>query len=197
MRVFLLILALFAALSPALPAFAQGHEDEAKVKAVIADWYARVSKQPADAPWALMAPGSIDGGPGYSEPQDWPGPSGQRPAVLRGPWINNELAARAVKFSYDIDQLIIDEHLAKARVWERGYFYAWAAQQTYENGASALFVFEKQADGQWKILAHEATSQGIPSNKITNPMPDLREFYYQGPGKGRDPAKDAEAASQF
>jgi hypothetical protein len=192
MRIFLLILAIFAAL-PSAPAFAQESEDETKVKAVIAEWYRRVGQKKADAPWALMAPGSIDGGPGYSEPLDLNSGS----AVLRGPWINNELAARAMKFSYDIDLLVVDEHLAKARVWERGYFYAWAAQQTYENGASALFVFEKQDNGEWKILAHEATSQGIPSNKITNPMPDLRDMYYQGPGKGRDPAKDAEAASQF
>jgi hypothetical protein len=193
MRVFLLVLAMFAALPSALPAFAQESEDEVKVKAVIAEWYQRVGHFKADAPWALMAPGSIDGGPGYSEPLDLNSGS----AVLRGPWINNELAARAMKFSYDIDLLVVDDHLAKARVWERGYFYAWAAQQTYENGASALFVFEKQDNGEWKILAHEATSQGIPPNKITNPMPDLREFYYEGPGKGRDPAKDAEAASQF
>jgi hypothetical protein len=193
MRFLFLILAMFAALPLAAPAFAQESGDEAKVKAVLADWYQRVGQREADRPWALMAPGSIDGGPGYSEPAE----VNKSAAAYRGPWINNELAARALKFSYDIDALLIDDHLAKARVWERGYFYAWAAQQTYENAASALFVLEKQADGEWKILAHEATSQGIPPNKITNPMPDLREMYYQGPGKSRDPAKDAEAAKQF
>lgn len=194
MRFIILIL---AALFAALPSFAQASEDEAKVRAVIADWYARVGKQPADRPWSLMAAGSIDGGPGYSEPLDRTGPNGETSAALRGPWVNNELAARALKFSYDIDVLVVDAHLAKARVWERGYFYAWAAQSTYENAASTLFVFEKQADGAWKILAHEASSQGIPPNKTTHPMPDLRDVYYQGPGKGRDPAKDAEAASKF
>ena len=117
--------------------------------------------------------------------------------MIRGPWVNNELAARAMKFAYDIDMLVVDQHLAKARVWERGYFFAWAAQTTYENAASTLFVLEKQVDGEWKILAHEANSIGIPPNKITNPMPDLRDMYYAGPGKGRDPVKDAEAAKQF
>jgi hypothetical protein len=192
MRLAVLILALFMAL-PSLgqAAFAQESGEEAKVKAVIADWYRRVGQPEADKPWALMAPGSIDGGPGYSEPAA----VNQSAAAYRGPWINNELAARALKFGYDIDMLVVDDHLAKARVWERGYFYAWAAQQTYEMAAAALFVFEKQADGEWKILAHEATSQGIPPNKITSPMPDLHDMFYAGPGKSRDPAKDAEAAS--
>jgi len=202
MRAFLTILAL-AASAPALPALAQeaavqtasvqNEEDAAKVKAVIADWYRRVGQAKADTPWALMAPGSIDGGPGYSEPVDIDSGS----AVIRGPWVNHELAARAMKFAYDIDALVVDQHLAKARVWERGYFFAWAAQTTYENAASTLFVLEKQADGEWKILAHEANSIGIPPNKITSPMPDLRDMFYQGPGKGRDPVKDAEAAKQF
>jgi hypothetical protein len=194
MRFVLLILAILAAALPSsAPAFAQENGDEAKVTAVIADWYRRVGQRKADSPWALMAPGSIDGGPGYSEPVDIDSGS----AVIRGPWVNNELAARALKFSYDIDALVVDQHLAKVRVWERGYFFAWAAQTTYENAASTLFVLEKQADGEWKILAHEANSIGIPPNKITNPMPDLRDMYYAGPGKSRDPAKDAEAAKPF
>ena len=194
MRFVLLILAMLAAAAPlSAPALAQEGGDEAKVTAVIADWYRRVGQTKADSPWALMAPGSIDGGPGYSEPVDIDSGS----AVIRGPWVNNELAARALKFSYDIDALVVDQHLAKVRVWERGYFFAWAAQTTYENAASTLFVLEKQADGEWKILAHEANSIGIPPNKITNPMPDLRDIYYAGPGKSRDPAKDAEAAKQF
>jgi hypothetical protein len=190
MRFLVLLLAMLAA---ALPALAQESADEAKVKAVIADWYRRVGQAKADMPWTLMAPGSIDGGPGYSEPADLDSGS----AAIRGPWMNNELAARAMKFTYDIDALVVDDHLAKARVWERGYFFAWAAQKTYENAASTLFLFEKQADGEWKILAHEANSIGIPPNKITDPMPDLRDMFYQGPGKSRDPVKDAEAAKVF
>jgi hypothetical protein len=195
MRLLLSIIVLALALLPVLaaPSFAQTADDEAKVKAVIADWYRRVGQPKAEAPWALMAPGSVDGGPGYSVPVD----SEPKSAVLKGPWLNHELAARALKFSYDIDVLKVDARLAKAIVWERGYFYAWAAQKTYENAASTLFVFEKQDNGEWKILAHEANSTGIPPNRITDPMPDLREFYYSGPGKGRDPVKDAEAANKF
>jgi hypothetical protein len=183
---FAVVFALFAA----LPVFAQTAEDEAKVRAVIADWYERVSHKKADQPYVLMAPGAIDGGPGYSVPSDLN--SGSR--VLRGPWVNHELAARALKFSYDIDVLKVDPRFAKVYVWERGYFYAWAAQTTYENAASTLFILEKQEDGRWLILAHDARSIGIPSNKITDPMPDLRELYYSGAGKDRDAEADAKAA---
>ena len=190
MRAYLLnVLAAFFLLAPA--AIAQ--TDDEKVRAVIANWYERVGKQPADAPWAILAPGGINGGPGYAVPADKDSGS----AALRGPFLNHELAARALQFSYDIDQLILDEHLAKARVWERGYFYASAAQKTYENAASALFVLEKQADGRWLILAHQATSQGIPPNKITNPLPDLRALYYQRCGDACDPAADAKKAAEW
>ena len=96
--------------------------------------------------------------------------------------------------SYDVDVLKVDARLAKAMVWERGYFYAYAAQQTYENAASAMFVLEKQADGHWLILAHQANSIGIPPNKITSPMPDLHDLFYATAGKGRDPVADAKTA---
>jgi len=177
----------------ALPAMAQPTGDEAKVRDVIAQWYERVSHDQADAPWVLMAPGSIDGGPGYSIPADLDGGS----RVLRGPWVNHELAARAVKFAYDIDALEVDPNFAKVIVWERGYFYAWAAQTTYENAASTLFLLEKQDDGRWLILAHDARSTGIPPNKVTDPMPDLHDHYYSTEGAGRDPEADAKAAKGF
>lgn len=183
---FLLIIGLIA------PAHAQTPDDEAAVRAVIADWYERVGQSPADQPYVLMAPGSIDGGPDWAEPVDL----NSGAAVIRGPYINRELAARALKFAYDIDQLVVTDSLAKVRVWERGYFYASATQQTYENGASALFVLEKQADGRWLILAHEARSLGIPPNKITDPMPDLRDLFYSTVGKRSDPQADAEKATQ-
>lgn len=186
---FAIVFALFAA----LPALAQTAEDEAKVRGVIADWYERVGQKTADRPYLLMAPGAIDGGPGYSVAADLH--SGNR--GLRGPWINHELAARALKFAYDIDVLKVDPRFAKVYVWERGYFYAWAAQTTYENAASTLFILEKQDDGRWQILAHDARSTGIPPNKITDPMPDLRELYYTTVGKGRDPEADAQAAKDF
>jgi hypothetical protein len=194
MRQFMIhaLLALAALMSGA-PAHAQATEDEAAVRAVIADWYARVGKPKADAPWALLGPAGIDAGPGYSVPAD----RHSGAAVIRGPYINRELAARAMQFSYEIDLLKLDPRFAKAMVWERGYFYASAAQKTYENAASTLFVLEKLDNGVWKILLHDANSIGIPPNKITNPMPDLRDLYYARCGAACDPVGDAKKAAQW
>lgn len=174
------------------PAVAQPADDEAAVRAVIADWYHRVGRLEADAPWVLMAPGGIDDGPGYSVPADLHSGS----AAIRGPFLNHEMAAKALKFSYEVDVLNVDPRFAKAIVWERGYFYASAAQKTYELGVSTLFVFEKQNDGAWKILLHSATSQGIPPNRITDPMPDVGGLYFQRCGNACDPARDAAEAGK-
>jgi hypothetical protein len=186
------LFAFFLIFLSAAPALAQPANDEAAVKTVITDWYERVSHFKADAPWVLMAPGGVDDGPGYAVPADLHSGS----AAIRGPYINHELAAKALQFSYEIDVLKVDPRFAKAIVWERGYFYASAAQKTYETAASTLFVFEKQADGSWKILLHETSSRGIPPNKITNPMPDLRNLYYQRCGSACDPEADALKAKQ-
>lgn len=165
LRAFALFL-LFAL--PSAPAFAQS-ADETAIRETIAGWYAELRKGPAREHWRYFAPGSIDGGPRETE---------LRPeSRARSPTISNELAARAMKFSYDVDVLKIDASLAKAIVWERGYFYAWSSKVTYENAASTLFVFEKQPDGRWLILAHEANSVGIPPNKVTDPLPDLRPVW--------------------
>ena len=189
-------LMLFAALAFALPAFAQSADDAAKVRAVIAAWYQRVGKVPADAPWSLMAPGAIDGGPGYAEIPYRP-PERRSRTAYSGPRINNELASKALKFAYDIDLMKLDPRLAKVRVWERGYFFAAAAQVTYENAVSTMFILEKQDNGAWLILAHEAHSEGIPPNKITKPMPDLRDAYYSKCGSACDPVADAKKAKEF
>ncbi len=50
--------------------------------------------------------------------------------------------------AYDIDRLVVNANLAKVDVWERGYFYASAAQKTYELAADTMFVLEKQAGGR-------------------------------------------------
>lgn len=189
-RAFLIALVMIGAAAPAL---SQPADDEGHVRAVIADWYRRVGTAKADMPWVLMAPGSIDEGPGYAVPADLHSGS----AAIRGPYLNHELAARAMQFAWDIDVLKVDPRFAKAIVWERGYFYASAAQKTYELGVSTLFVLEKQADGAWKILAHSANSQGIPPNKITDPMPDLRALYYERCGSACDPVADAKKAAQW
>ncbi len=152
--------------------------DEAAIREVIAAWYGELQKGAARKHWRLYAPGAIDGGPGETEinPQ----------SRARSPTISNELAARALQFAYDIDGLWIDPRFAKVRVWERGYFYAWANQQTYENAASAVFVMEKQPDGRWLILAHEASSVGIPDGKKTVPLPDMKPLWE---ARGGAPAK--------
>lgn len=80
---------------------------------------------------------------------------------------------------------------------ERGYFYAAAAQVTYESAVSTVFLFEKMDDGRWLILAHDGSSQGIPPNKKTDPMPDLRDLYYSRCGSSCDPDADAMKAKEF
>lgn len=197
MRLFLILLiGCIAALPASLPAAAQVSEDEAKVRAVIADWYRYVGKPVADRPWGLMAPGGIDAGPGFAEIPYQP-PEHRSAAAYSGPRINYELAAKAMRFAYDVDTLKLDPRFAKVWVWERGYFYAAAAQTTYENAVSTLFVLEKQDDGRWLILLHDANSQGIPPTKITSPMPDLRELYYLRCGSACDPEADAKKAKEF
>lgn len=179
--------------SAAVPAMAQPSDDETKVRAVIGDWYRRVSMLKADAPWAIMAPGAVDNGPGYSVPADLHSGS----AALRGPFLNHEMAAQAMQFAWEIDVLKVDPNFAKVIVWERGYYFAFAAQKTYERGASTLFLLEKQADGAWEILLHDTNSQGIPPNKITDPMPDLRALYYERCGSACDPVADAKKAAEW
>lgn len=163
--------------------------DAAAIRSVLARWYSELRPGGERRQWQLYAPGAIDGGPAETEINPH--------SRARSPTISNELAAKAMDFTYDVDVLKIDPRFAKAVVWERGYFYAWAAQKTYENAASALFVFERQPGGHWLILAHQANSIGIPPNKITDPMPDLRERFYKTLGKERDPDADARNAGKF
>jgi hypothetical protein len=69
-------------------------------------------------------------------------------------------------------------------------------QQTYERAASTTFLLERrESDGAWLILAHQSSGQGIPPNRITDPMPDLRDLFYATEGKHRDPEADARAAA--
>lgn len=184
------------ALAATAPAFAQTADDEAKIRAVIADWYVRVANPDAGKPWALMAPGGIDAGPGYAEIPHIPREQ-RSAAAYSGPTINNELVAKAMRFSYEVDRMVVNPNLAKVDVWERGYFYASAAQKTYELAVDTVFVLEKRPEGDWKILLHQGTSQGIPPNKITNPMPDLRDAYYAKCGPACDPVADAKKAREW
>ncbi|MFT3722355.1 MAG: hypothetical protein QM773_02125 [Hyphomonadaceae bacterium] len=188
-----LVLVLLA-LAISAPAFAQA-DDDTKIRAVIAEWYKRVAQPETKTPLTLMAPNGIDAGPGFAE-IPYIAREERSAAAYSGPRINNELAGKAMRFAYDIDRLTVNANLARADVWERGYFYAWAAQQTYELAADAMFVLEKQPDGEWLILAHQATSQGIPPNRITSPMPDLRAEYYAN-CPACDPVADAQKAKEW
>ena len=150
--------------------------DRDAILQVIEHWYAELAQRDDGNPYRYTAPGFIEGSPivDYADTQS---------AVL-GPPIYASLAARALQFSYDVTDLVSDNTFAKARVWERGYFYASAGHGTYELAASALFLFEREAaSGRWLIIAHESNSVGIPESMKTNPLPDLREEW-----RARSPA---------
>ncbi len=187
MRLSMLMGVLLALAAIALPARAQTPSpDETAVRALIQEWYAEQRAGEDGRPWRLMAPGGIDASPGYRYADTGSAALGRR--------IYTSLAATALDFNYEIDRLKIDGGFARANVWERGYSYAFAVQRTYESAASALFVLERQEDGRWLVLAHQSGSAGIPPNRITDPMPDLRELFYSTTGKTRDPEADARAA---
>ena len=107
-RAFLIALALLGAAAPALAQTA----DETSVRAVIADWYKRIGTPKADAPWIIFAPGGVDNGPGYSVPADLHSGS----AAIRGPFLNHEMASRAMQFAWEIDVLKVDPNFAKVIV---------------------------------------------------------------------------------
>ncbi len=197
MRRIRLILALIAAaLFCAVPARAQVSgtaatisADETAIRALIDKWYVEHRAGPDGRPDRLKAPGSIDPTPGYLYPATR--------SAAAGPRSYNSLAYTALEFRHEISQLKIDPRFARASVYERGYFFAWAAQRTSERLGSATFVLEKQDDGRWLVLAHQTYTMGIPPNLKTDPMPDLRALYYSTVGKDRDPEADALAAGRF
>ncbi|MDF7775341.1 hypothetical protein P1X14_08790 [Sphingomonas sp. AOB5] len=176
-----------ASLTLAIAAPAQAQE--AQVRAVIGDWYAELAKREARRPHALFAPGHIDATP----PERYE----DNGAASLGPRRFTSLAATALEFRYEVDSVRVDASFARVQVLERGYFYAWAAQSTYERAASTIFVLERQGDGRWLILAHRSDPAGLPPNRVTRPMPDLRDRFYATEGKDRDPAADARNAAKF
>ncbi len=149
--------------------------DEAQIRSVIARWYEELGKKDDGRYYLVTAPGFIDASPHYHHVDN-----GSR---ALGPRVFTSLAATALKFAYDVDRIRADAAFAKVQVWERGYFYAWAAEKTYERGMRTTFILERQTDGRWLILAHEASSQGIPPNKVTDPMPDLRPLWESTTGR--------------
>jgi hypothetical protein len=182
---FFLLLLGFAA-----PAAAQAPAVDGAIRDVIASWYEQLAKEEEGRVWNLTAPAFIEASPHYRHLN-----TGARSL---GPRYYTSLAAQALKFAWEIDAVRADSSFAKVQVWERAYFYAAAAQQTYERAAATTFVLERRKeDGRWLILAHQSSTLGIPPNKITRPMPDLRALYYATEGKHRDPAADARAVPKF
>lgn len=98
-------------------------------------------------------------------------------AANRAPRVYTSLAATALQFEHEIVRLDIDTRFARVGVWERGFFYAWAAERSYERAGNAVFVVEKQPDGRWLVLAHQTNTVGIPPNRRTDPVPDMRPLW--------------------
>ncbi|HEU0135134.1 MAG TPA: hypothetical protein VFR28_09945 [Allosphingosinicella sp.] len=193
-RIGAILLAAAAGLSSHSPAAGQApaRSAEASIEASVRRWYDELLKKDEARIWTVVAPGYIEASPPYRYP------ASKSRAATRP--VYDSLAATALKFDWEIISVRRDSTFAKVKVWERAYYYAAAAQKTYELAASTTFVLERQEkDGRWMILAHESSTQGIPPNRVTDPMPDLRSLYYSTEGKHRDPAKDAAeaAASRF
>lgn len=170
-------------------AFAQAPAPSAEdgIRATLARWYGELAKKEEGRLWDILAPGFIDSSPSWRHVD-----TGARNL---GPRVYTSLPARALQFAWEIDSIRRDSTFAKVQVWERGYFYAFAAQKTYESAAATTFILERrETDGRWLILAHQSGGYGIPPNKITDPMPDLRALFYATEGRRRDPELDAKEA---
>ena len=166
------------------------HAAEAEIRTLIATWYEELGKKADGHVGKVTAPRFIDATPHYRHIHT--------EAASAGPRVYTSLSATALKFDYEIERLRIDPSFARVDVWERGYFYAWAAQKTNERAAATIFVLERQEkDGRWLILAHQTSPYGIPPGKETDPMPDLRDLFYATEGKDRDPDADARNAGKW
>ena len=173
----------------ALPAAAAAAPAEQEIRTTLSRWYEELAKKEKGRLWDLTAPGFIEASP--------PVYHAKTRSRAAGPRVYASLPAQALKFAWEIDSIRRDSSFAKVQVWERGYFYAWAPQVTYERAAATTFILERsEKDGRWRVAAHQSGGYGIPPNKVTNPMPDLRAFYYATEGKDRDPAADARAAAR-
>jgi hypothetical protein len=187
-RILLAAAACLAFLSAA-PAAAQP-SSEAGIRSTVARWYEELLKKDKGHHYALFTPASIDASP--------PTYHARTRSRAAGPLVYGSLAARALRFSYEIDSIRRDSTFAKVQVWERGYFYAAATQTTFENAAATTFILERsEKDGRWRIAAHQSSGHGIPPHKITRPLPDLRNLYYSTVGKDRDPVADARDALKW
>lgn len=148
---------------------ASATSDDASIRALIDRWYEAQRAGEDGRLHTLLAAGAIDASPGYRHLDHG--------AANRAPRVYTSLAATALQFSHEISRLDIDTRFARAGVWERGFFYAWAAERSYERLGYATFVLEKQANGEWLVLAHQTGTVGIPPNMRTDPVPDMRALW--------------------
>ena len=167
MRVLATIALAFALIGCASTARASG--DEAAIRALIDRWYEEQRAGDEGRVYTLYAPGAIDASPGYHHLDTG--------AANRAPRVYTSLAATALQFEHEIVRLDIDTRFARVGVWERGFFYAWAAERSYERAGNAVFVVEKQPDGRWLVLAHQTNTVGISPNRRTDPVPDMRPLW--------------------
>jgi hypothetical protein len=142
-----------------------------EVEAVIATWYAELQKRGEGNPHRLLAPRAIVEDCECLPPDE-------TPVKYAQPRFRNELAYEALKFSYEIVGMRIDRDFARVHVWERGWYYAWSAKETYENDADATFVLERQ-DDQWKILAFSAHGAAVHPKYANDPMPNLSDEFFR------------------
>jgi hypothetical protein len=149
-------------------------EDE--VRAVIAEWYAELQKGDEGHGYGLFAPSAIVGICSCAAHSD--GTSVKH----RVSPLTQELAYLALKFSYAVERLRIDDNFARAAVWERGWFYADAKRQSYELAAQSTFILERDQNGDWKIAAFTSRRSAVRPEHADDPMPDMfGEFYRRYP----------------
>ena len=148
---------------------ASATQDEA-VTSVVARWYVELLKGRDAYLSPLLAPGGMVE-PDYRCPDD----DQPQPRVLdwTQPPYPHFLAVRAGKFAYEVERMRVERRLAKVDVWERGWIYAGAAKQTYENAADATFILERRENEGWKILLYASHSQAVRHDHRNQPMPDL------------------------
>lgn len=149
---------------------AAARSDQEAVAQVIADWYVELRKREDVRLYAMLAP------MGMILPERCPDRCGPQPRMLKykaGERFADFLAARAEKFSYEIENARVETTLARVDVWERGWTYAWAARQTYQSAASAMFILEKREGQGWKVLVYRSQSSAIHPKHKDEPLPDL------------------------
>lgn len=143
--------------------------EDAAIRDLIDRWYVQHRAGDDGRVHGLRAPGAIDASPGYRHASTG--------AASLPPRIYTSLAATALQFQHEISRLDIDTRFARVSVLERGFFYAFAAERSYERAGAATFVLEKQSDGRWLVLAHQTQTIGLPPERRTDPVPDMRALW--------------------